>query len=374
MAGFDLGAFRSAQAQKNADLLNELQVKPPDAVIELASSSVKKLSIPRKKPSPSTPKASVSKSSPPASGAALVDQREKAGLRSSPRVRDSLLGLSPKKETRVEISEDGEEEHYYEGGKKVKTVYAASKLGKRRYDPKRYGSIPGVKVGTTFNFREEASTASIHAPWVAGISPGPQGVYSICVSGGYDGDVDMGERLTFSGSGGRDLKGTKGAEKNLRTAPQSSDQVFDTPMNAALLRSVKSGKPIRVLRGVKGKSIYAPKEGYRYDGLYVAVKSWQDVATDSKFKICRIALVRQPGQPPIPTQGNKAEEDEKASSSSDDEAASEAESVESMSKTSPEPLPSPSKRKRAGKEESAEGEEEAEQEAVSPKRRRTSRV
>lgn len=57
------------------------------------------------------------------------------------------------------------------------------------------------------------------------------------------------------GSGGRDLKGTKAAPKNLRTAPQSSDQTF-TAFNAALKRSVETKKPVRVIRGFKGHSCF----------------------------------------------------------------------------------------------------------------------
>ena len=46
--------------------------------------------------------------------------------------------------------------------------------------------------------------------------------------------VDLGMAFTYTGSGGRDLKGTKNAPKNLRTAPQTTDQSFDNPKNAAL--------------------------------------------------------------------------------------------------------------------------------------------
>lgn len=34
----------------------------------------------------------------------------------------------------------------------------------------------------------------------------------------------------------------------------------------ALSRNVENGKPVRVIRGYKLKSSYAPEEGYRYDG------------------------------------------------------------------------------------------------------------
>ncbi len=39
---------------------------------------------------------------------------------------------------------------------------------------------------------------SIYRPWVAGISPGPDGCYSVALSGGYEDDVDVGEALYVS--------------------------------------------------------------------------------------------------------------------------------------------------------------------------------
>lgn len=42
---------------------------------------------------------------------------------------------------------------------------------------------------------------------------------------------------SLTGAGGRDLKGTPSARKNLRTAPQSFDQSFEHNMNASLLVS-----------------------------------------------------------------------------------------------------------------------------------------
>ena len=54
----------------------------------------------------------------------------------------------------------------------------------------------------------------------------------------------------------------------LRTAPQSCDQSFDHKLNKTLKASVKTKNPVRVIRGFKLPSVYAPEEGYRYDGLY----------------------------------------------------------------------------------------------------------
>ncbi|KII94336.1 hypothetical protein PLICRDRAFT_424512 [Plicaturopsis crispa FD-325 SS-3] len=142
------------------------------------------------------------------------------------------------------------------------------KVGTRQHDPKTFGAIPGIKIGTWWEKREECSADSIHAPWVAGISGGDQGAYSIALSGGYEDDVDMGYAFTYTGSGGRDLKGTANNRKNLRTAPQSSNQSFENSFNKALKISSETKKPVRVIRGYKLKSRYAPSEGYRYDGLY----------------------------------------------------------------------------------------------------------
>jgi E3 ubiquitin-protein ligase UHRF1 len=47
----------------------------------------------------------------------------------------------------------------------------------------------------------------------------------------------------------------------LRTAPQSSDQSFDNPFNKSLQVSAKTKKPVRVIRGYKLKSRFAPLEG-----------------------------------------------------------------------------------------------------------------
>jgi E3 ubiquitin-protein ligase UHRF1 len=43
--------------------------------------------------------------------------------------------------------------------------------------------------------RAQCSNDAIHAPFVAGISGGPNGAYSVALSGGYDDDVDLGYAL-----------------------------------------------------------------------------------------------------------------------------------------------------------------------------------
>uniref|UniRef100_K1REN5 E3 ubiquitin-protein ligase UHRF1 n=1 Tax=Magallana gigas TaxID=29159 RepID=K1REN5_MAGGI len=135
-------------------------------------------------------------------------------------------------------------------------------------------------------------------PTVAGIHGGPEGAYSIALSGGYDDNIDLGEGFTYTGEGGRDLKGTKANPKNLRTAPQSKDQTL-TRGNLALSMSVESKQPVRVIRGYKLDSPFAPEEGYRYDGLYSVEKCWFTTGL-SGFGVWKFALKRCPNQAPPP--------------------------------------------------------------------------
>ncbi|KAG8766089.1 hypothetical protein FRC20_006768, partial [Serendipita sp. 405] len=121
---------------------------------------------------------------------------------------------------------------------------------------------------------------------------------------------------TYTGAGGRDLKGTKDAPKNLRTGPQVKDQSFDHPPNRALQLSCETRKPVRVIRGYKLPSIYAPESGYRYDGLYVVERAWMEPGlNENGYKVVKYAFKRLPDQPPIPERhpdedGQDAGEDE----------------------------------------------------------------
>ncbi|KAI5835345.1 hypothetical protein K523DRAFT_411703 [Schizophyllum commune Tattone D] len=193
-----------------------------------------------------------------------------------------------------------------------------SEDGKPKY-PKRYGAIPGIEVGTWWQGRIGCHADSVHAPLVAGISGNAEtGAYSIALSGGYEDDVDLGEAFTYTGSGGRDLKGTKDKPKNLRTAPQSSDQDFDNYYNASLKKSCETKRPVRVIRGFKLHSPYAPAEGYRYDGLYTVEKAYREKGLQG-FLVCKFALKRLPGQPPLPVRPDEDDESDKDEDKAKDE-------------------------------------------------------
>ncbi|KAI6007388.1 PUA-like domain-containing protein [Pisolithus albus] len=187
----------------------------------------------------------------------------------------------------------------------VEDLSSSSGSNKQRTrNPKVYGHIPGVEVGSWWASRQECSEDAVHAPWVGGIASGKHGAYSVAISGGYQDDIDDGYAFTYTGAGGRDLKGTKAAPKNLRTAPHSFDQTFEHNHNKALKRSVETGKPVRVIRGFKLQSKYGPSEGYRYDGLYTAKKYWREKGRGGHL-VCKFAFVRLEGQPPIPVNPDK---------------------------------------------------------------------
>ncbi|MDQ1037675.1 putative restriction endonuclease [Streptomyces sp. V3I8] len=120
------------------------------------------------------------------------------------------------------------------------------------------GEIPGVSVGQVYASRVLASEAGIHRPRIAGIcGTKATGAESIVLSGGYKDDEDHGDVIIYTGHGGQDGAGN-----------QISDQSLEDSGNAALVTSHLQGLPVRVIRGSKSESIYAPRSGYRYDGLY----------------------------------------------------------------------------------------------------------
>ncbi|KAF5367234.1 hypothetical protein D9615_010671 [Tricholomella constricta] len=317
---------RASNMQKNADLLKSLGLDKP--LFEPKEKSKKsKLAVKKRKAAPDpdeTPPVAIKTprlSSPPADG--IRRSSRNAGKKvdyTSEQQRSYPVPLAYTSGTKT--MEDGD--------------LLRPEKSVRNYDPrvikfatgwlyltlswyrKTFGSIPGIMAGSWWETREGCSKDSIHAPWVAGISGGPEGAYSVALSGGYDDDVDLGYAFTYTGSGGRDLKGTKDAPKNLRTAPQSSDQSFENNFNKALKRSSETGNPVRVIRGYKLKSQYAPSEGYRYDGLYTVENVWMEKGLNPEgYLVCKFAFKRIPGQPPLPIKALGEDDEPLADTSAD---------------------------------------------------------
>lgn len=150
------------------------------------------------------------------------------------------------------------------------------------------GPIAEVSVGATFRDRRELASAGIHRPFQAGISGvASTGAESIVLSGGYEDDLDLGDEIVYTGQGGNDLN----------TRGQVADQEL-TRGNAALKTSCELGLPVRVVRGSGADSPYAPRAGYRYDGLY-RVESYWSRQGRSGFRVWQFKLVRMvEGRPP----------------------------------------------------------------------------
>ncbi|TFK24494.1 SRA-YDG [Coprinopsis marcescibilis] len=155
----------------------------------------------------------------------------------------------------------------------------------------RMGHIPGFPIGTTFSSRKECANARVHGKTVAGIHGCKKGAYSIVLSGGYEDDTDEGDFILYTGTGGRE-DSFGGVSKN---SPQTHDQSFKHPDNAALAENARTGRPVRVIRGPNGHSPYAPESGYRYDGLYKVERAYLDKGA-SGFMICRFELRKLPDQ------------------------------------------------------------------------------
>ncbi|KAG9309087.1 PUA-like domain-containing protein [Chiua virens] len=155
---------------------------------------------------------------------------------------------------------------------------------------KFYGHVEGIPVYSKFDSRVDIMRHGLHGLPQAGICGHPIcGAYSICLSGGYEDDIDEGDRITYVGSGGRYQK------------EQICHQSFNLPPNKALLRSYHTQFPVRVIRGKCKDNVFAPVAGYRYDGLYL-VENAEMRKGKHGLNMCTFTLSRVPesNAEPIP--------------------------------------------------------------------------
>ncbi|KAK7457293.1 hypothetical protein BaRGS_00039235 [Batillaria attramentaria] len=279
MATCDYEEIRRKNLEDNKRILAELGLSNPFKLLpKVVKKGVKRHAAddtyqPKKKRAVSAP--------------STPDPEKYGSIHGSRRLSARLRGMTPGTECIID------EDDLPTDGDEVKRV--------QRVMPDRpnwHGEIPGVDVGTIWMTRLECCRDGVHRPTVAGIHGGEEGAYSIALSGGYEDDIDLGDCFTYTGEGGRDLKGTRTNPKNLRTAPQSKDQTL-TRGNLALSKNVTTGKPVRVIRGYKLNSPFAPEEGYRYDGLYTVEKAWFTKGL-SRFGVWKFALRRCKDQAPPP--------------------------------------------------------------------------
>lgn len=142
-----------------------------------------------------------------------------------------------------------------------------------------FGEIEGQPEGSEYKSRIEVKQAKLHRHTVAGISgKAKEGADAIVLNQGYVDDEDDGYTIIYTGEGGRE------EGKKVHTKDQNM-----TKGNEALETSMNEGRLIRVIRGPKLKSPYAPKDCYRYDGLYFIERFWIEKGRDD-FNIIRYKL------------------------------------------------------------------------------------
>lgn len=122
----------------------------------------------------------------------------------------------------------------------------------------------------------DCSRDRVHDPFDENVQNGPFGVTSVCTSStNLNEDVDLGNSLTLTGQKYHDGK----CEKD------------------PLIKNYESHIPLRLIRSYNLLNEFAPKTGYRYDGLYVVTNVWIGVNPDST-RCYKFALLRLNDQEP----------------------------------------------------------------------------
>lgn len=146
-----------------------------------------------------------------------------------------------------------------------------------------FGTPEGIKEGQKFADRKAIIQAGVHRSTMHGIEGNAnEGVSAIMLSGGYEKDFDLGDEIVYTSHLGN---GTKHKQ-------QYVDQSLDDPANQALMISKDKNLPVRVLRGFKYESTFAPRTGYRYGGLYTVTEQWEEIGKHG-FKVFRFRLMKQ---------------------------------------------------------------------------------
>ena len=178
---------------------------------------------------------------------------------------------------------------------------------KKSSDPKptgKFGKIEGVHVGQIFSSRKVLSMYNVHKPLMAGVHGNKvHGCFSIVMSGGYEDDEDRGDEIVYTGSGACDKNGVITGNQSFTrhnlgitvncVAYEHKCKKAGPGEHACeeCLKRWRYGRPIRVIRGDRLKSPYAPKVGYRYDGIYRVVDYWAQKGK-SGYTVCKFLLRR----------------------------------------------------------------------------------
>ncbi|KAK4443330.1 E3 ubiquitin-protein ligase UHRF1 [Podospora aff. communis PSN243] len=177
-------------------------------------------------------------------------------------------------------------------GRKVNKVGAYSYVSDPRYvSEKRDFKVFGdnqLQPGDWWPMQRLALFHGAHGSAGGGISGCPElGCWSIVIAGNspYHGmDEDLGETVFYSGDSSLD-----------NTNRERVDVI--SRRTRSLQASLRSGRPVRVLRSAGRDRAYAPKVGIRYDGLYRVVAEREKVNGKGgkylQFELCRSRIPNQ---------------------------------------------------------------------------------
>ncbi|XP_076290359.1 uncharacterized protein LOC143213903 [Lasioglossum baleicum] len=141
-----------------------------------------------------------------------------------------------------------------------------------------YGPIPEFPPSSWWGIRMDCSRDRVHDPFEKNAQIGPFGVTSFCTSSiNSNEDIDLGDFLTLTGQ-----------------------RYFDEKSDAdPLIKNYESQIPVRLIRSYNLFNEFAPKTGYRYDGLYIVANVWIGMDSDAT-KYYKFALLRLTNQDPPP--------------------------------------------------------------------------
>jgi putative restriction endonuclease len=152
-----------------------------------------------------------------------------------------------------------------------------------------FGEIPRNPPGSPYDSYEQMVDAGVHRQNYVGIVGGARdGVESIVLNDGYADDQDSGNEVIYTGFGGQDTP------RGRQVSWSGVGQGQRGPASQHGSRRARSGDP-----RVRGHPTYSPATGYRYDGLYAVIDTWQQPSRNGPL-ICRARLVKTDSAP-VPT-------------------------------------------------------------------------
>ena len=104
------------------------------------------------------------------------------------------------------------EEHHKREGRSKPDMIAWKDVNQQYPVPKRWGHVPGTRVGDTFAGRGEVAVVGLHTMMMQGIDfdnaskEEGGGAYAIVLAGGYKDDDDGGLEILYTGQGGQSGK------------------------------------------------------------------------------------------------------------------------------------------------------------------------